>query len=391
MWNDDDQDDARTGRRHRDDAAGVGEFRAVAERILAAGSRLFESGRDALRRGRPDDAERGRRDSRHGHHAGDHAHARRDDRWRGAGGYHVGPDEIGERSWRDADAHLGRRGGDAGPYAPDEYGWSETGHHAGGARTGHDYDDHRARDFDARAMALQAERERRLDRIGPYARESGRAFGPGAHARDGRGDEPLPGSFGYGGEYRRAPGSAPRPETGGGYRGRGPKGYRRSDERILEEVNERLCDDALVDASGIEVHCQDGRVVLGGQVDARWMKHRAEDIADAVTGVREIENRIRVVAENGSAEDAAARDTARAAGSARDAARDAPASASAERPASSGSGDASTGSRAGKEGGEARSGGGTANREATEGGRQDKAAAQPSPGHAGHVPPQQPH
>ncbi|HEX2082072.1 MAG TPA: BON domain-containing protein [Xanthomonadaceae bacterium] len=77
-------------------------------------------------------------------------------------------------------------------------------------------------------------------------------------------------------------------------RGRGPRNYRRSDERIREDICERLMDDDYVDAGDIEVQVQDGAVTLTGTVGERWEKHRAEDIVDACGGVREIENRIRV-------------------------------------------------------------------------------------------------
>ncbi|SDY65462.1 BON domain-containing protein [Lysobacter sp. yr284] len=79
-----------------------------------------------------------------------------------------------------------------------------------------------------------------------------------------------------------------------GHRGRGPRNYARPDQRIEEELNERLTEDALIDASDIEVSCSQGKVVLTGEVDDRWMKHRAEDIADACGGVKDVDNRIRV-------------------------------------------------------------------------------------------------
>ena len=81
----------------------------------------------------------------------------------------------------------------------------------------------------------------------------------------------------------------------GPYRGRGPRNYRRSQERILEDINENLTYDPQIDASGIEVRCADGKVVLEGEVEGRWMKHRAEDIAEACAGSLEIDNRLRVV------------------------------------------------------------------------------------------------
>jgi len=78
------------------------------------------------------------------------------------------------------------------------------------------------------------------------------------------------------------------------HRGRGPKNYRRSDERIKEDVNDRLSDDYYVDASDIEVAVSNTEVTLTGTVNNRADKRRAEDIADSVSGVTNVENRLRV-------------------------------------------------------------------------------------------------
>ena len=75
---------------------------------------------------------------------------------------------------------------------------------------------------------------------------------------------------------------------------RAPKNATRSDLLIAEELNERLRDDELVDASEILVTVDNGHVLLAGEVPTRWMKHRAEDIADGVRGVTDVENRIHV-------------------------------------------------------------------------------------------------
>ena len=80
----------------------------------------------------------------------------------------------------------------------------------------------------------------------------------------------------------------------GGYRGRGPKNYTRSDERIKEDVNERLTDYDYIDASDIEVEVNNSEVILSGTVESRYEKRAAEDIADRVTGVRNVENRLRI-------------------------------------------------------------------------------------------------
>lgn len=77
-------------------------------------------------------------------------------------------------------------------------------------------------------------------------------------------------------------------------RGRGAKNATRSDALVAEELNERFLHDDLLDASEILLSVEDGRVLLTGEVPERWMKHRAEDIADGVRGVKEIDNQIRV-------------------------------------------------------------------------------------------------
>jgi osmotically-inducible protein OsmY len=76
--------------------------------------------------------------------------------------------------------------------------------------------------------------------------------------------------------------------------GRGPKGYRRSDERIREDVSDRLTDDPLIDASGIEVTVSNAEVTLAGFVRERDDKRRAEDIAERISGVREVHNSLRL-------------------------------------------------------------------------------------------------
>jgi len=79
----------------------------------------------------------------------------------------------------------------------------------------------------------------------------------------------------------------------GVHRGKGPKGYTRSDERIREDVCDRLSDDDELDASEITVTVKDGEVTLEGTVADRRAKHHAENLADAVSGVRDVHNRLR--------------------------------------------------------------------------------------------------
>jgi len=84
-----------------------------------------------------------------------------------------------------------------------------------------------------------------------------------------------------------------------GFAGRGPKGYRRSDERIREDISDRLMEHDELDASDIEVAVKDGEATLTGTVDSRWAKRLAEDLAERASGVRDVMNQIKVV-EQGS-------------------------------------------------------------------------------------------
>jgi len=79
-----------------------------------------------------------------------------------------------------------------------------------------------------------------------------------------------------------------------GHYGRGPRGYVRSDERIREDINDRLTEDWLVDASDISVAVAQREVVLSGTVNTRREKRRAEDIAESVSGVEQVQNNIRI-------------------------------------------------------------------------------------------------
>jgi osmotically-inducible protein OsmY len=78
------------------------------------------------------------------------------------------------------------------------------------------------------------------------------------------------------------------------YRGRGPQNYTRSDDRIREDVNDNLTEDWGVDASNISVTVNNGEVTLEGTVATRLQKRRAEDCAEDVSGVRNVQNNLRV-------------------------------------------------------------------------------------------------
>lgn len=100
----------------------------------------------------------------------------------------------------------------------------------------------------------------------------------------------------FGDEYaaRRREEDRRRDEAEEYYRGKGPRGYVRSDDRIREDVSDRLADNPILDASEIDVSVSGGEVTLGGTVDSRYSKRLAEDLSEDVSGVKHVQNNLRV-------------------------------------------------------------------------------------------------
>ncbi|MBT1695876.1 BON domain-containing protein [Fulvivirgaceae bacterium PWU4] len=95
------------------------------------------------------------------------------------------------------------------------------------------------------------------------------------------------------GRRNEMPGIMRRAEQGL-HRGKGPRNYKRSDDRIREDVMDRLTDDAFVDASDIEVTVQGSEVTLAGTVIDRAEKRRVEDVIESISGVTNVENRLKI-------------------------------------------------------------------------------------------------
>jgi osmotically-inducible protein OsmY len=89
-------------------------------------------------------------------------------------------------------------------------------------------------------------------------------------------------------------GAERRKAGGGSQTGQGPQFHRRSDDKIHEEIWELLSNNADLDASEIELHVEGGGVTLTGTVDSRDAKWLTEDLVTSVTGVREVNNRLKV-------------------------------------------------------------------------------------------------
>ncbi|MET0985203.1 MAG: BON domain-containing protein [Steroidobacteraceae bacterium] len=78
------------------------------------------------------------------------------------------------------------------------------------------------------------------------------------------------------------------------FRGRGPKGYERSDERLKEIICERLMDDPNIDAGEITVEVRNREVTLDGIVEDRRVKYEVEELIERCGGVKDVKNQLRV-------------------------------------------------------------------------------------------------
>lgn len=130
---------------------------------------------------------------------------------------------------------------------------------------------------------------------GRYGYEGGYS-GEGSYSHQsgygGQGGMPRTGDYGNrGNQYGSGSQSESQRQS---FAGRGPKGYKRSDERIEEDVNEMLMHHPEIDAGEIEVKVENGEVTLSGTVDDRHSKRLAEDIAESCNGVTEVHNQLRL-------------------------------------------------------------------------------------------------
>lgn len=130
------------------------------------------------------------------------------------------------------------------------------------------------------------------DRSRDYERDNGNGMSQGYGQQHRYGDESWQG--------RQEAGQRGYGAYGGGstdMRHReGPKGYSRTDERVREDVCERLCMAHHLEVCDVSVQVKDGRVELQGNVPQRWMKHAIEDVVEKCFGVHDVENRIRTQA-----------------------------------------------------------------------------------------------
>jgi len=77
------------------------------------------------------------------------------------------------------------------------------------------------------------------------------------------------------------------------YQGRTPRGYTRADERIRDDVCDRLSHGHF-DPSDVSVTVSQGIVTIEGFVESRSEKFHVEEVAASVLGVKDVDNRLRL-------------------------------------------------------------------------------------------------
>ena len=118
-------------------------------------------------------------------------------------------------------------------------------------------------------------------------------FAPTTHYRGGHFyGRPSPGwtNLGYGTGLAYVP---PQYEATS-HRGRGPRGYERSDDRLREIICERLTDDPYIDASDVSIEVASRKVKLTGTVSDRRTKYEIEELIERSANVRDIDNQLKV-------------------------------------------------------------------------------------------------
>jgi osmotically-inducible protein OsmY len=194
---------------------------------------------------------------------------------------------AGQGGWREdpgAYGNYGQAGRQGDPFR--QQGGGQSGGAGFGRGQGGDYGQQRG----AGRQGWDRRQEYGIDRNEGYGSEQ--AYGSQRYGQ-GYGSERL----GYGSESSQgfqSPGQGLGQGQRGRFTGRGPKGWQRSDESILERVNEALEEHPDIDASEIEVTCSGGEIVLRGTVDERRAKRLAEDAVENLPGVKDVRNEIRV-------------------------------------------------------------------------------------------------
>jgi BON domain len=130
----------------------------------------------------------------------------------------------------------------------------------------------------------------------------GLAYGSGGYGSQGWGCSGY-WNVGYGGSRRGQALPVQRSESWGkpssnsllsSRQGRSPSSYQRSDERIRDEIRDRLRGQKDIDVSDTDCNVTEGTVVLSGTVSGRRERRLIEELAASIWGVKGVRSNLRV-------------------------------------------------------------------------------------------------
>jgi osmotically-inducible protein OsmY len=215
------------------------------------------------------------------------SHTNQDDTWR------RGYDNTAP--WSSADS---RRTSDYDRRTPDRFSRDQ----ADGREAGRDYYNRLNQDLRSGTGSSSSQYRSQQSQTSPYS-QGGSTYG--SYGRSGS-DSSRYGSANYGSTYNSGSGWSNQSGTYGDnsgsygsasrgqFAGKGPKGWRRSDDRVKEDVCEYLERNAMIDASDVDITVAEGIVTLTGTVPDRQMKRMCEDEIENLPGVKDVNNQIRV-------------------------------------------------------------------------------------------------
>jgi BON domain len=224
------------------------------------------------------------------------------------GGGSQGESRFGGYEQRRDEDEPGRRSGRSqygqGPYGQGQYGqqgqlgqgrWDQA-EQAGGERGDFGGSENRVMRFQRWNQSSADSGYRSGPGMGEYAFAgsnygspySGTGSSTGQPRSHGQGNEQ-----GYGQSIQGGQGYGQGGQGQGQRRGKAPKGYQRSDDRLKEMICEKLMDEPSIDASEVSIDVQGQVVTLEGTVESRQAKYEIESLIDQY-GAKDIVNNIKV-------------------------------------------------------------------------------------------------
>jgi osmotically-inducible protein OsmY len=185
-------------------------------------------------------------------------------------------------------------GRDTEPYSAEDRGWNERDH--GFSRSTRSEPFRGQHDYSTGYEAAQWDDQDfsgGYSSYGPFRVGTGMGVGTGGFGRE-RSFSSGESQYGSRGGWDLGTHQRDLVREGRSFRGLGPQNYTRPDERIRDDVYERLTDSHLIDARNILVEVNQGHVTLAGTVTERRMRYAAEDLVEGVMGVANINNQLKV-------------------------------------------------------------------------------------------------